>query len=65
MAEWNALNGAEILPGLIICAIPSARPLIILGDETIKRRKGKKIKAMDIHDGGCSLFQSERALVPL
>jgi len=24
MDEWNALNGAEILPGLIICVIPSA-----------------------------------------
>jgi len=23
MAEWNALNGAEILPGLIICVIPT------------------------------------------
>jgi len=24
MAEWNALNGAEILPGFIICVISSA-----------------------------------------
>ena len=33
-AKWDALSGAKILLGLIICVIPSTWPLIILGDET-------------------------------
>lgn len=44
-AKWDALSGAKILLGLIICAIPSICPLIIAVDETIERRKGRKIKA--------------------
>ena len=43
-AKWSSLNGAKILLGLIIPVIPSTWPLIVLVDETIERRKGKKIK---------------------
>ncbi len=43
-AKWSSLNGAKILLGLIIRVIPSTWPLIVLVDETIERRKGKKIK---------------------
>jgi hypothetical protein len=44
-AKWNALNAAKILLGLLIYLIPAGWPLIIAIDETIERRKGKRIKA--------------------
>jgi len=44
-AKWNALQGAKILLGLLIRLVPASLPLIIAIDETIERRKGKKIKA--------------------
>lgn len=44
-AKWNILNTSKILLGLLIVLIPALMPLIILVDETIERRKGKKIKA--------------------
>jgi len=44
-AKWHALVGAKILLGLLICIIPASWPLIIGVDETIERRKGKRIKA--------------------
>lgn len=44
-AKWSALRGSEILFGLLIILIPHGWPLIIAVDETVERRKGKKIKA--------------------
>ena len=46
-AKWSSLQGAKILLGLLARVIPANLPLIILIliDETIERRKGKKIKA--------------------
>jgi hypothetical protein len=44
-AQWSALQGAKILFGLLIKVLPHWVPLIVLIDETIERRKGKKIKA--------------------
>lgn len=44
-AKWSSLQGAKILLGLLASLIPTNLPLIILIDETIERRKGKKIKA--------------------
>jgi hypothetical protein len=44
-AKRNTLQGAKIVLGLLIRLVPASLPLIILVDETIERRKGKKIKA--------------------
>jgi hypothetical protein len=44
-AHWNTLKASKILLGLLILLIPECFPLIILVDETIERRSGKKIKA--------------------
>jgi len=44
-AKWSSMQGAKILLGLLARFIPANLPLIILVDETIERRKGKKIKA--------------------
>jgi hypothetical protein len=43
--KWDPLNGAKILLGLLIVLVTSSLPLIIVVDDTIERRKGKKIKA--------------------
>ena len=44
-AKWNTLNGTKILLSLLIGLLPPGWPLIIAVDETIERRKGRKIKA--------------------
>jgi hypothetical protein len=45
-ACWSGVQGARILMGLLVAlAIHLGYPLIILVDETLERRKGKRIKA--------------------
>lgn len=48
-AKWSSLHGAKILLGLIVLLIPKSWPIVIGIDETIERRKGKKIKAKGIY----------------
>jgi hypothetical protein len=48
-AKWNALQGSKILLGLLIVLAPPGLPLIIGVDETIERRKGKRIKAKGVY----------------
>jgi len=45
MAKWSSLQGSKILLGLIVHLLPPGWPILIGIDETIERRKGKKIKA--------------------
>ncbi len=47
-ARWSGLHAAKILLGLLIVLVPVKLPIIIGVDDTIERRKGKKIK-----DKGC------------
>lgn len=44
-AKWNSLAGAKILLGLLLQLLPSSLPILIIVDDTIERRQGKKIKA--------------------
>ncbi len=44
-AKWNSLHAAKILLSLLIVIVAPYLPIIIAIDETIERRKGKKIKA--------------------
>lgn len=44
-AKWNSLTGAKILLGLLLQLMPSSLPILIIVDDTIERRQGKKIKA--------------------
>lgn len=44
-AKWNSVNLSRILFGLLIAALPDSFPILIAADETLERRKGKKIKA--------------------
>ena len=43
--EWSPLMGAKILFGLLVSLIPPNQTLLIVFDDTVERRKGKKIKA--------------------
>lgn len=47
-AKWSALQGSGILLGLLILLVPPGAPLIIGVDETIGRRKGRRIKAKGV-----------------
>jgi len=45
-ARWSELQGAKILLGLLVVGVVAAGyPLVIGIDETLERRKGKRIKA--------------------
>jgi hypothetical protein len=58
-AKWNTLNAGKILLCLIICLIPADWPLIIVVDETVERRKGKKIKAKGCYRDSVRSSQSK------
>ncbi|MFM8331619.1 MAG: transposase [Candidatus Methylumidiphilus sp.] len=59
-ARWSGLQGAKILLGLLVAVLASqGYPLIILVDETVERRKGKRIKAKGRHRDAVRSTQSE------
>lgn len=45
-ARWSALAASKILLGLILLLLPSSSTLVIGADDTIERRRGKKIKGV-------------------
>lgn len=45
-AKWSSLDAAKILLGLLISALPKGIPILVVVDETLERRQGKKIKAI-------------------
>jgi hypothetical protein len=51
-AKWNGLALSQILLGLLIDRLPDAWPLVIIVDETLERRHGKKIKAKGYYRDG-------------
>jgi hypothetical protein len=44
-AKWNSLTLSKILLGKMLQHLPNSMAIIIVVDETIERRKGKKISA--------------------
>src|SRR5262244_1824103 len=44
-ACWSGLHGSQILLGLLVPLLPAPWPIIVGTDETIERRRGKKITA--------------------
>lgn len=42
-AKWNSMAGAKILLGLLVQLLPASLPLLIVVDDTVERRQGKKI----------------------
>jgi len=52
-AKWNSVAGSKILLGLLLQLLPSTYPLLIVVDETIERRSGKKIRAKGCYRDAC------------
>ena len=58
-AEWNSLALAKILFGLLIKLLPESWPILIAVDETLERRRGKKIKAKGVYRDAVRSTQSK------
>jgi hypothetical protein len=59
-ARWSGRQGAKILLGLLVAVAASQGfPLVILVDETVERRKGRKIKAKGRHRDAVRSTQGE------
>jgi hypothetical protein len=57
-ANWNGLALAKILLGLLVQLLPASWPIIIAVDETLERRRGKKIKAKGLYRDAVRSSQS-------
>lgn len=45
-AKWDSLQAGKILFGLIVLLLPAEGPVVIAGDDTIERRRARKIKGV-------------------
>lgn len=52
-AKWNSIAGAKILLGLLVQLLPDSFPVLIVVDDTIERRKGKKITTKGCYRDAC------------
>ena len=57
-AEWDGLSLAKILLGLLIKLLPDSWPILVAVDETLERRKGRKIKAKGLYRDAVRSSQS-------
>lgn len=57
-AQWNGLALSKILLGLLIRLLPDTWPILIAVDETLERRRGKKIKAKGVYRDAVRSSQS-------
>lgn len=57
-AQWDGLMLAKILLGLLVKFLPSSWPILVAVDETLERRKGKKIKAKGLYRDAVRSSQS-------
>ncbi|MDQ5884258.1 MAG: hypothetical protein QG556_597, partial [Pseudomonadota bacterium] len=48
-ATWDGLMLAKIMLGLLIRLLPASWPVLVAVDETLERRRGKKIKAKGLY----------------
>lgn len=58
-AKWKGLALSKILFGLLIQILPASWPILIAVDETLERRKGKKIKAKGAYRDAVRSSQSK------
>lgn len=58
-AKWESLILAKILFGLLVELLPDSWPILIAVDETLERRKGKKIKAKGVYRDAVRSSQSK------
>lgn len=57
LAKWNSVACAKILLGLLVQILPASMPILIVVDDTIERRNGKKIKAKGCYRDACRSTQ--------
>lgn len=57
-SKWDSWRMAKILLGLVLRYIPSGAPILIAMDETLERRKGKKIVAKGCYRDACRSTKS-------
>lgn len=57
-AQWDGLMLARIMLGLLIKLLPDSWPLLIAVDETLERRRGRKIKAKGLYRDAVQSSQS-------
>jgi len=57
-AKWDGLMLSKILLGLLIELLPESWPILIAVDETLERRRGKKIKAKGLYRDAVQSSQS-------
>lgn len=58
-AQWDGLMLAKILLGLLVRLLPDSWPILIAVDETLERRRGKKIKAKGLYRDAVRSSQSK------
>lgn len=57
-AKWDGLMLAKIMLGLLIRLLPAEWPVLIAVDETLERRRGRKIKAKGLYRDAVASSQS-------
>ena len=58
-AQWSSLRAAKILFFMILPLVQSDLPIVLFIDETLERRKGKKIKAKGYYRDAVRSLQSQ------
>lgn len=48
-ATWSSLQASKILIGLIVAIIPVGTTIVLGADDTVERRRGKKIKHLGVY----------------
>lgn len=62
--KWSSLNGAKILFLKLISLLPENATIEIAIDTTVERRKGSKIKSLNIQRDAIRSTKSRKVLVP-
>lgn len=57
-AKWDGIVLSKIMLGLLIRLLPESWPILIAVDETLERRRGKKIKAKGLYRDAVQSTQS-------
>lgn len=57
-AQWDGLMLSKIMLGLLIKLLPDSWPILVAVDETLERRRGKKIKAKGLYRDAVQSSQS-------
>ena len=57
-ARWSSLQASRILLGLLVQLLPDSHPLLVVVDDTIERRGGKRITARGCYRDACRSTES-------